>query len=276
MIFGLSEGQQNGFGPGVALVALAAAVVLAVGFVVTERTVAAPMLPLQVFATPTRRAAVAMMFLAGGIVAAYVYFLSIYLQRVEGFSPVGTGVALVPATLTVVLTSMFATGRLLPRLGVKRMLLVGLGLIALGQFWLAHISAGASYPVAVLPGLVLTALGMGLAFPTASVAITSGVAQRDQGVAGGLFATSQQAGSAVGLALLATVAAAESAHASGSLAAGYRLSFLIATGIAVLSAVIVASQLNPRACQHELERQQAAAGDGIAPGAQAGASVRRA
>ncbi|HWG12168.1 MAG TPA: MFS transporter, partial [Streptosporangiaceae bacterium] len=106
---------------------------------------------------------------------------------------------------------------------------------------------GASYPVDVLPGLILTALGIGLALPTASIAITSGVHGRDQGLAGALFTTSQQTGAAVGLAILATAAAARTAHAAGSLVAGYRLSFLIGAGMAVLAAAIVTAELRPLA-----------------------------
>src|SRR5580692_3022663 len=247
LIFGLSEGQQHGFTAPVTLVALVLAVALAVGFVVTERTAASPMLPLQIFAVPTRRAAVAAMLLIGAVLAGYVYFLSLYLQRVQHASPLETGLALVPSTMTVVLVSTLVTRRLLARFPVKYVLLAGLAVMAGGQLWLAQISAGASYVTAVLPGLVLTAMGIGLALPTASIAITSGVQSRDQGLAGALFTTSQQTGAAIGLAILATAAAARTAHADGSLVAGYQLSFLIGTGTAVLGGVLVMVQLrSPR------------------------------
>ncbi len=135
------------------------------------------------------------------------------------------------------------------------MLLAGLSSIAAGQLWLAQISVGASYAAVVLPGLLLTAFGMGLAFPTASVAITSGVPKRDQGLAGALFTTAQQTGAAIGLAALATIAATRTANAHHSLTAGYKLSFLIATGLALVAAAIVATQLSSKACQQELGRQ---------------------
>ena len=171
------------------------------------------------------------------MLAGYVYFVSLFLQKVQGLSPVETGLALVPATVTVVLTSTLLTRRLLARLAIKYVLLVGLGCMAAGQLWFAQLSPGSSYAAGVLPGLLLTALGIGLALPTASIAITSGVQGRDQGLAGALFTTSQQTGAAVGLAILATAAAARTAHAvgtsvAGALVDGYRLSFLIATGIA--------------------------------------------
>ena len=185
--------------------------------------------------------------IAGAVLAGYVYFISLYLQRVQGFTPVDTGLALVPSTATVVLTSTLVTRRLLARFSIKQVLLGGLAAMGAGQLWFAQITAGASYPVAVLPGLMLTALGIGLALPTASIAITSGVQSRDQGLAGALFTTSQQTGAAVGLAVLATAAAVRTAHASGSLVAGYRLSFLIATGMSVLAAVLITVQLSSRA-----------------------------
>ena len=185
-----------------------------------------------------------------------VYFISLYLQRVEHFSPVDTGLALVPSTVAVVLTSTFLTRRLLSRIGVKWRLLAGLTAMAAGQLWLAQISDGASYASAVLASVLLTSLGIGRALPTASVAITSGVERRDQGLAGALFVTGQQTGAAVGLALLATVAATRTAHSHESLVAGYRFSFLVATGIALAALGLVAGQLNTRACQTELARQR--------------------
>jgi EmrB/QacA subfamily drug resistance transporter len=246
LIFGLSNGQQNGFTVPATIVALAAAVALAVFFVRTEQTVAAPMLPLSLFSVASRRAAVMAMLIIGAILAGYVYFISLYLQRVLGFGPVETGLALVPSTVTVVFTSTLLTRRLLARLTIKQVLLAGLGCMGCGQLWLAQVAAGSHYPAAVLPGLVLTALGVGLALPTASIAITSGVHGRDQGLAGALFTTSQQTGAAVGLAVLATAAAARTAHAAGSLVAGYRLSFLIAAGLAVLGLALVAIALRAR------------------------------
>jgi MFS family permease len=133
---------------------------------------------------------------------------------------------------------------------------------------------GRAYASAVLPGLLLTSLGIGLALPTASVAITSGVQSREQGLAGGLFVTGQQTGAAIGLAVLATIAATRTDHAHGSLTAGYRLSFLIATGMALGAVALIAAQLNARACQTELARQQQRSGEPN-PICTAEASLRR-
>ena len=154
LIFGLSYGQQH-----------VAAAALGVGFVRAEQKATAPMLPLAILAAPARRAALIAMLLIGAVLADYVYFVSLYLQRVQGFSPLATGLALIPSTATVVLTSTLVTRRLLTRFTIKQVLLAGLVAMGAGQLWLAQISPGGSYATAVLPGLVLTALGIGRPCP---------------------------------------------------------------------------------------------------------------
>jgi EmrB/QacA subfamily drug resistance transporter len=256
LIFGLSNGQQHGFAAPTTVTALVLAALLGATFVRTELRVAAPMLPLSIFSAAPRRAAVAAMVMIGAVLAGYVYFISLYLQRVHHFSPVDTGLALLPSTATVVLMSTLGTRRLLSRLSVRWVLLTGLGCMGAGQLWLSQMSVHATYLAIVLPGLILTSLGIGLALPTASIVITSGVRREDQGLAGALFTTSQQTGAAIGLAVLATAAAARTAHAAGSLVAGYRLSFLISTGIIVLAALLVAVQLRQKGGPHDAEIHQ--------------------
>ena len=90
---------------------------------------------------------------------------------------------------------------------------------------------------------MLTAFGLGIAFPTVSIAVTAGIPARQQGVAGGLFVTAQQVGPAAGLAVLATIADSRTRAAHGSLVAGYRLSFLVAVGLIAVAAAIVLIQL---------------------------------
>jgi EmrB/QacA subfamily drug resistance transporter len=278
LIFGLSYGQQHGFGAPATFVALALAVLLGVSFVRAEVTAKAPMLPLSLFSERARRAAVASMLMIGAVLAGYVYFVSLFLQKVLHFSPLATGGALAPSTLTVVTVSTLGTRRLLARLPAWQVLLAGLACLAGGQAWLSQISGGSSYASGVLPGLLLTSAGIGLALPTASIIITNGVRREDQGLAGALFTTSQQAGAAVGLAILATAAAARTAQAAGSLVAGYRLAFLVSTALMVLAAVMVAVLARQRQAPGDPAGQQVAggvaargaAGDGTAGGPAAG------
>jgi MFS family permease len=256
LILGLTNGEEYGFASSLTLGALAVAALSAIGFAIIERAAREPMLPRGILAAPTRRGALDAMLLIGAIVAAYVYFVSLYLQGVEGFSPAITGLALVPSVIVVMLTSTFATRKLLDKVGVKALLLIGLLALAAGQLCLTQVSGGGGYFEVVLPGLLFSAFGMGLALPTASIALTSGVVPRDQGLAGALFVTGQQVGGAIGLAVLATIAAARTEHMHGSREAGYGASFLVSTGFALVAMAIVAARFDSRACQEELQRRK--------------------
>ena len=124
--------------------------------------------------------------------------------------------------------------------------LTGLTITGLGQVWLSTISSAGSYQLNVLGGILLTAFGMGLVFPTISVAVTSGVGPGERGMAGGLYVTAQQVGLAVGLAALATIAAAQSNAHHGSLAIGYQTAFRVSIGLSVVAVLIVAIQMRGR------------------------------
>jgi MFS family permease len=243
LIYGLSQGQQRGFAAPATVAALAAAAVLAAAFVFAERRVPAPMVPARVLAGPSRRAALGAMFLLASVVVGYVYFVTLYMQQVLHFSALRAGLGLLPSTLTVLVTSTWLARRLAARFGTRAVLAGGLVSIGLGQAWLAQLSVSGSYAVNVLPGVLLTSFGMGLLFPTIAVTVTSGVEPGDRGLAGGLLAASQQVGMAVGLAVLATVAAARSHAVTGpaavALVSGYRLSFWVAAGIAACALAVV-------------------------------------
>jgi EmrB/QacA subfamily drug resistance transporter len=246
LIFGLSQGQQHGFANAAALAALTLAVILGVTFVIVQKNGNAPMVPLRVLADPARRAALSAMLLFGPVVAGYVYFTSLYNQNVLHFSPLQAGLAFIPATATAMLISTQLTRLVLPRFGVRMILLAGLTITALGQVWLHTISNSGSYQLNVLGGITITAFGMGLTFPTISVAVTSGVQPGERGLAGGLFVTAQQVGNAIGLAALATIAAAQTNAHHGSLVSGYRAAFLVAIGMSVVAVIIVATQMRTR------------------------------
>jgi EmrB/QacA subfamily drug resistance transporter len=247
LIFGLSQGQQYGFSNTGTVTALALAAVLGVTFVIVQKRGKSPMLPLHVLADHARQAALSAMVLFGAVVVGYVFFTSLYNQEVLHFTPLQAGLAFIPATGTVMLVSTQLTRRLLARFGVRKVLLAGLTITGLGQVWLHTISSTGSYQVNVLGGILITAFGMGLVFPTVSVAVTSGVGPSERGLAGGLFVTAQQLGQAIGLAALATVASAVTNAHDGSLVDGYQAAFLVSIGISVVAVLIVAIQMRTRA-----------------------------
>jgi hypothetical protein len=179
LIYGLSNSQQHGLGTPATVLTFAATVVLALAFVQVERTVAEPMLPFRFFAAPLHRVALEVALLLGGVIAGYVYFASLYMQDVLRSSALLTGLAFLPATGTVIVTSMFVARRLLGRLGIKGNLFVGLPAIAIGQLLLSSMRTGGTYAVAVLPGMLVTSFGMGLVFLAVAVAAMGAVAKNE-------------------------------------------------------------------------------------------------
>jgi predicted MFS family arabinose efflux permease len=238
LILGVTEGQQYGFTGAAAISAFAAFVILLVAFAVVERRTAAPMLPGTLLRDSSRLGALLTIFVVGAVLAGYAYFITLYMQRVLGYSAVITGLALLPSTLTALITATQVARRLLPVFGTRWLQLFALFLLGAGQLWLSRIPDNGSYLVNIVPGLVLSAAGAGLALPTTSFAITSGVPPQQRGLAGGMFVTAQQVGSALGLAVLATIAAARTAH-GGSLVTGYRLAFVVTTGLVVFAAIVL-------------------------------------
>lgn len=246
LVFGMSDGEQHGFTSPRPLLAITLGLALSAAFVVTESRVRQPMLPLSLFRDDARSGSLLIILLLGAVVAGYVYFIALYLQQVLQLSALSTGLGPVPATLIVMVPSTALSRRLLPRLGVRTMLTVPLPLTATGQLWLSRISTDGSYLVDVLPGLLMTAAGMGLALPTASVAVNALVPDGLRGIAGGLLVTAQQTGAAIGLAVLATVAAACTRAPGAGLVDGFRTSFLVGAGIALVAAVLALTVIGRR------------------------------
>ena len=244
LIFGLSNGEQHGFGSTGSLVAFAAFALFGGAFIAIERTVAAPMLPFAFLAVGIRRVSFVVMLVVGGVFAAYAYFVALYLQRVLGYSEIAAAIALVPApsSLDHRLHARQPPGdRALRRQDDDaRRARVARG----GPARPRRLTDDSAYLTRVLPGLILTPFGGALVFPAVSVGMTSAVTAVDRG-SQRLIPTAQQVGGAVFLAVLATVAASTTRH-SGSLVDGYRTSYLVAAGfIAVTAAFVAVSTMRP-------------------------------
>jgi predicted MFS family arabinose efflux permease len=160
------------------------------------------------------------------------FFLSLYLQQVNGYSPLKAGFAFLPAALATLIGALSGT-RLVARLGTRRQLVLGPALAVGGLAWLSQLAAGDSYPGHVLAPIVLTGLGMGLSFVPLTIAATSDVPIHQAGLASGLINTTRQLGGAVGLAVMATIAAGAS-----SPTAGYDRAFGIGAAAMALGAAL--------------------------------------
>lgn len=255
LIFGLTNGEQHGFSTPLSLLSLGGSAVLLAGFVLVELSVAEPMVSFPFLAAPVRRTSALVMLLVGGVMTAYIYFIALYLQRVVGFSEAKAALALAPAPLTLVFTSTIVTRRLIARFGVKAVLLAGLVVMCGAQLWLSRLTASSDYVGHILPAVMTTAFSIGLIFPSVSIGMTSDARPRERGLAGGLVPTSQQVGAAIGLAILATIAAAATSRHGGSLIAGYHASYVTAAVLVALAIAIVATTSFRQPATANLARQ---------------------
>jgi EmrB/QacA subfamily drug resistance transporter len=238
LVYGLTRGQEDGFGSTVALVLLSGAALALVVFVVLEtRVVGDPLVPFRIFRTPGLSGANLGSLALAMTIAGQGFFCTLYMQQVLGFSPIQTGLAFLPISLLALVGAGVAS-QLALRLGPGPVMAAGLGLAAAGCALLTGISAQGTYAADLLPGFVLFGIGLGLAFVSATIAATAGVADDEQGLASGLLSTSQQVGFAVGVAVLVTIAVAraDALGAGGgveSVLGGYRLGLWVAAGIAL-------------------------------------------
>jgi EmrB/QacA subfamily drug resistance transporter len=245
LIVGLSNSEAFGFGSIQALAAFAVAVALGLVFWATQRRTSTPLVDPELWKSRQRRGALVAMLITGGVLASYVYFASLYLQTVLDFNPFTTGIALLPATVAIVLVSSLAARRVIDRLGLRITALAGATSLTVGQFWFSFISAHGTYALNVLPALLFTSVGIGLILPAVSVAATANVAAGSQGAAASLLTTGQQIGAAIGVASLATVAAARSRE-TGMVSEGFSTAFLVSTALMIVVALVMAFMFSRR------------------------------
>ena len=248
LVYGVMQGAARGWTSLSVAWPVVAGLVLLVAFTLVEARLATrPMMPLRLFRLPGVAVGNLMLLLLGAMAIAMWYFTSLLLQNVLGYSALRSGLGQSPAAVTFVAVARLAAA-LLPRLGERRLVLLGSGALFVGFGWLGTTDVGSSYVTGVLGPTLLIGAGIGLTFPTLMAAATSNAPERDAGTVGGLANTANQVGGSIGLAVLATVASA-SAAADGKpttevLASGYALVFLISAGVAL--AITMIGLLLPR------------------------------
>ena len=251
LVYGFSNAETNSWSSPVTIIALAASVVLLASFVFVESRVAHPLLPLHIPWDRARGGAYASIVLAGSAVFAVFLFLTYFMQQNLGLSPLTTGVAFLPMTALIVLSSTTAQTKILPRTGAKPLIITGMGLGLIAMFLLTRLSPSSDYGTGVLPSLLILGLGMGVIFAPAFGTATLGVPPNEAGVASAMVNTSQQVGGSVGTSLLSTLFAssaasylASHAHAgtpavqAAAMVHGYTTAFWWATGIFVVGLIV--------------------------------------
>lgn len=224
----------------------AAAVLLAV-FVGIERRHPAPLVDGSLLRSGHVVSANVLLAINAGMLGGTLFFTTLYLQVVLGYSPLAVGAAFAPITVLILLLSP-RVGALVSTLGVRRLLTTGFALSVLGMVLLARLPDDGSYLTDVLPALTLLAVGSALAYAPTFVAGTNGVPADKQGVASGLLNAAQELGAAVGVTALATVAATATAHSNAQdLVGGYRVGLLVAAAVTALAITAVRRLPGPNA-----------------------------
>jgi hypothetical protein len=256
-VYAIVNGNQNGWESLQTLGLLAVAAVLLATFVAIESNVGSPLMPLGLL----RLRNVAFANLAGVLWAAAMFawfFLSaLYLQLVLGYTPLQVGLAFLPGNLIMGALSIGVSARLVMRFGIKPPLATGLLVAGTGLLLFARAPVDGSYVVDVLPGMLLLGFGAGIAFNPILLAAMSDVAPEEAGLASGFVNTAFMMGGAVGLAVLASIAASRtdtlSASGRGPVAAltgGYHAAFVAGALCAAAAAAVGALLLRTRREPH--------------------------
>jgi hypothetical protein len=224
---------------------LGTAVVLLVLFLFIEARVPAPLMPLGLFRLRNVAGANVVGVLWAAAMFAWFFISALYMQLVLGSSPMQVGLAFLPANLIMAAFSLGLSARMVMRWGIWRPLATGLLLAAAGLALFARAPVGGSFMIDVLPGMLLLGLGAGIAFNPMLLAAMSDVSASESGLASGVVNTSFMMGGALGLAVLASLAAAHTGRlvaagtsAVAALNAGYQLAFLAGAVFAALAGLL--------------------------------------
>jgi predicted MFS family arabinose efflux permease len=252
LVLGIVRTDSTGWGATSTDALLAAGAALLGLFVFIEGRLAKhPLMPLRIYSSRTLTASNLVVFLIGGATFGMWFFLSLYLQQVLGYSPIKTGLAFLPMTLSIAGGSVLAS-RLVRRVGAKRMLVTGMAMQAAGLLWFTDITISGGYTAEILIPSLLVAIGIGLSFVPATISAVAGVESHEAGLASGLVNTARLFGGALGLAILATLATSRTtsdlradgalAHttraAHAALTSGFDLAFVIAGVFAAVGAAV--------------------------------------
>lgn len=259
-VYAIVNGNQVGWLSGRTVGLLAASATLLVGFLVVESRVRSPLMPLGLFRRRNLATANVVGVLWAAAMFAWFFLTALYLQLVLGYTPLQVGLAFLPANLIMAALSLGLSAKLVMRFGIKRPLVGGLTLAAVGLALLARAPVHGHYLANLLPSMILLGFGAGAAFNPLLMAAMGDVEQSEAGLASGIVNTSFMMGGALGLAILASVAASRTNHlvAAGSahlaaLVGGYRVAFVIGAAFAALAAGLAGQMLRAGAIDASAE-----------------------
>jgi MFS family permease len=247
VVFAVSEAPDAGWISAQTIGSLLAAVVLIATFLRIETRSVAPLVPLRIFRSKTLVGGNLVLPTAGAATDGMLIIVTLYAQEVLGYSTVEFGLGVAVMTVASVVGAIGGQA-LVTRVGLRPVALAGMTLVATSSLLLTQVSVDGSYFSDIFLGLLLFGAGLGATFVASQIAGLSGVADREAGLAAGLVDSSFNIGSALGIAVLTSVALARTdAVIAGArqpvdealaMTEGYRTAFLVALGIAALGAVV--------------------------------------
>ena len=253
-VYAIVDGNQAGWTSTQTVGLLGAAVVLLAAFIAIEARVPHPLMPLALFRLRNVATANVVGMLWAASMFAWFFISALYMQLVLGYSPLQVGLAFLPSNLIMAACSLGVSAKLVMRFGIRGPFVAGLLCAAVGLALFARAPVNGSLMLDVLPGMLLLGLGAGIAFNPVLLAAMSDVAPSESGLASGVVNTSFMMGGALGLAVLASLAAArtEGFAAAGAspqvaLNGGYQAAFFVGAIFALAACAIGAWFFRTRA-----------------------------
>jgi MFS family permease len=245
----------------------ALSILLLAGFVARQATAKNPLLPLRVFKPRNVWGANLVQLLMVAGLLGFFFMNSLYMQRVLGLNPLQIGFAFLPVAVTIGVLSVGLSARLTTRFGARRVLLPALILVGTGLALYVRLPVRSNYFVDLLPGMLLLGVGAGLVFPSLATLAMSSATENDSGLASGLLNTTAQVGGALGLAVLATLAASQTQSlralgesAPDALTGGFQMVFGMSAALLVVALLIAAIVLRQQPADVDVaERSEDAA-----------------
>lgn len=244
-VYAIVNGNEAGWTSAQTIGLLAGALVLLAAFLVIESRVQAPLMPLAIFKLRNLRIANSVGVLWAAAMFAWFFISALYLQLVLGYGPMQVGLAFLPANLIMAAFSLGLSAKIVTRFGIRKPLCIGLLFGALGLALFARAPIDGNVLTDVLPSMVLLGLGAGIAFNPLLIAAMSDAAPSESGLASGIVNTAFVMGGSLGLAVLASLAAAQTNQllAEGvttqvALNGGYRVAFALGAVCAGVGAVV--------------------------------------
>jgi MFS family permease len=247
-VYAIVNGNDAGWMSAQTLGLLAAAIVVFAAFLAIELRVPAPLVPLSLFRKRNVSVANGVGVLWAAAMFGWFFFAAQYLGLVLGYDPLHVGLAFLPANIIMGAFSLGLSARLVMRFGTRIPIAVGMGLVTLGLLLFARAPVDASFWVDVLPAMIVLGVGVGMAMNPVLMAAMSDVGPEESGLASGIVNTGFMMGGALGLAVLASLAAWQTGGETdaGSLNSGYQLAFVVGGVFAALAAGVAVALLRDR------------------------------